>query len=152
MSQYLCPLLLCMIFIIKTKAWNDNTTPLSYCGQITLSEFDNICQLAIPQQISSRSVHSTSLVKIHWNLLKLLSGNENPDVSWADSCQKLLKFAHQLSKTRPPQYQCTYQVWWKSTDIYASYHPEIKIRTDGHATCGWTYRHTDNQCDTIPHH
>ena len=25
--------------------------------------------------------------------------------------------------------QCTYQVLWKSTDMYISYHPEMKIRT-----------------------
>ena len=25
----------------------------------------------------------------------------------------------------------TYQIWWKSTDIYSSYHPEMKIQTCG---------------------
>ena len=30
-------------------------------------------------------------------------------MSWADNCQKLMKFAHELSKSSSPQYQCTYQ-------------------------------------------
>ena len=32
------------------------------------------------------------------------------------------KFAHQRCQNRSPQYECTYQVWWKSIDIYTSYH------------------------------
>ena len=35
--------------------------------------------------------------------------------------------AHLQSQTRSPQYQCTYQFWWKSFDIYSSYRPETKI-------------------------
>ena len=27
---------------------------------------------------------------------------------------------------RSPQYQCTYQVWWKSIDVYSNYHLEMK--------------------------
>ena len=45
-------------------------------GQITPSEFDDICPLAIPNQISTMSMHIPSLVKIHWCSLKLSSGNE----------------------------------------------------------------------------
>ena len=41
--------------------------------QKTASKFDEICQLAIPNQIS---MHIPNLVKIHWCLLKLSSGNE----------------------------------------------------------------------------
>ena len=36
----------------------------------------NICPLAIPNQISTISMHIPSLVKIHWRLLKLSSGKE----------------------------------------------------------------------------
>ena len=47
------------------------------CGrQITLSKINEICSLAIPNPISTKSMHIPSLVKIHWCLLKLSSGNE----------------------------------------------------------------------------
>ena len=39
-------------------------------------------------------------------------------------CQTLRKFAHKQSQTRPPSYQCMYQVWLKSLDIYSSHLPE----------------------------
>ena len=31
------------------------------------------------------------------------------------------------------------QVWWKSIEIYSSYHPEMKIQMDGHTTAGRTH-------------
>ena len=45
-------------------------------GQITPSKFDEICPLAILNQISTISMHTPSLVKLHWCLLQLSSGNE----------------------------------------------------------------------------
>ena len=45
---------------------------------------------------------------------------------WADNCQKFTQLADAQSKSRSPQYQCTYQIWWKSIVIYSSYCPEIK--------------------------
>ena len=45
-------------------------------GQITPSKIDEICPLAIPNQIFTISMHIPSLVKIHWCLLKLSSRNE----------------------------------------------------------------------------
>ena len=57
---------------------------LIYPGQITLSKIDKICLSAILKQISIISMHTPSLVKIYWYLLKLSSGNENMDLSWAD--------------------------------------------------------------------
>ena len=45
-------------------------------GQITLSKFDDICPLAIPNQITTISIHIPNLVKIHSCLLKLSSGNK----------------------------------------------------------------------------
>ena len=48
-------------------------------GQITLSKIDEICPLTIPNQISTMSMHTPSLMKIHWHLVKLSSGNENTD-------------------------------------------------------------------------
>ena len=61
------------IFVIKT--WKDNTTPQS-CGEQII---DEICPLTIPNQISTISMHISSLMKIHWYLLKLSPGNENTD-------------------------------------------------------------------------
>ena len=147
-----------------------------------MSRVDEICPLAFQKQ-TIISMHITSLVKIHWYLLKLSPGNENPDVPRADYCHEmtnfpisnskqistismnisfvkihwvLLKYHPErklwtcrgqitLSKTdkicplaiRSSQYQCIHQDWNKSIDIYSSYHPETKIRTDGRSY-GWT--------------
>ena len=62
----------------ETKIW-------ACIGQITPSKFDEICPLAISNQISTISMHMPSLLKIHWCLLKLSSGNENMGVSWTDN-------------------------------------------------------------------
>ena len=59
------------------------------CGQIILSTIDEICPLAISKQISTISTDIPSLVKRHWYLLKLLSGNENTDVLRADNFVKI---------------------------------------------------------------
>ena len=45
-------------------------------------KFDEICPLAVPNQISTISMHIPNLVKIHWCLLKLSSGNEIPRDRW----------------------------------------------------------------------
>ena len=57
----------------ETKIWE-------CLGQITPSKIDEICPLAIPNQISTISMHIPSLVKTHWCLLKLSSGNKK----WMD--------------------------------------------------------------------
>ena len=44
--------------------------------QITPSKFDEICSLAIPNQIFTVSMHIPRLVEIHWCLPKLLTANE----------------------------------------------------------------------------
>ena len=41
-------------------------------GQITLSKFDEIYPLAIPNQISTISMQTPSLVKFHWSLLVII--------------------------------------------------------------------------------
>ena len=51
-------------------------------------KFDEICPLAIPNQISLMSMDIASLVKIPCYLLKLKSGNENMGVSLADNSVK----------------------------------------------------------------
>ena len=55
----------------------------------TPSKFDDICPLAIPNQISLMSMHIASLMKIPCYLLKLSSGNENMGVSRADNSVKI---------------------------------------------------------------
>ena len=57
-------------------------------GQITLSKLDEICLSEIPNQVSIISMHTPSLVEIHWYLLKLSSWNENTDLSRADNFVK----------------------------------------------------------------
>ena len=52
-------------------------------------KMDEICPLAIPNQISLMSMHIASLMKIPCYLLKLSSGNENIGVSWAGNCVKI---------------------------------------------------------------
>ena len=44
--------------------------------------------LAIPNQISTISMHISSLVKIHWHVLKLLSWNEKSDMLLEDNSVK----------------------------------------------------------------
>ena len=57
------------------------------CRQITLSKMDKILLLAIPKQLSTISMHTPSLVKIHCYSVKLSSRNETMNVSRADTCQ-----------------------------------------------------------------
>ena len=125
-----------------------------YCGQITQSKIENLPISNLKADLHNiNAMHIPSLMKNHWYILKLSSRNENMDMLRTDNCQKLTKFAHQQSQTRSSQYQCTHQVWWKSTDIYSSYHLEMKIQTDLYQMDGWTDRHTDSQRDTIiPRH
>ena len=115
------------------------------CGQITLSKMDKICPLAIPKQITI-SMHKPSLVKIHRYLLKLSSRNENMDVSRADNCQKLMKFAHQQFQTRYPQYQCTLQVCENPLTFTRVIARKWKY---GRTDIQKMDRHTDSQHDTI---
>ena len=58
------------------SSYHLETKILACLRQITPSKIDEICPLAIPNQISTISMHIPSLVKIHWCLLKLSSGNE----------------------------------------------------------------------------
>ena len=42
-----------------------------YCGQITVKN-GGICLLAMPKQMSTKSMHTPSLVKIHWHSLVIV--------------------------------------------------------------------------------
>ena len=72
----------------EIKTWNDNTPSLSCRGEITLSKIDKICQWVIINQISTIPMHMSKLVKIRWDLLRLLSWNSNTDVLRADNVVK----------------------------------------------------------------
>ena len=68
--------------------------------------------------------------------------------------QNLTKFTNWKSQTRSPQYQCTYQVWWKSINVYSKYHLETK---NGRTYYWWMNGqidwHMDVQHETIiPRH
>ena len=168
---------------LQIKMWNDNTLPLLCGGQITLSKIDEIWTLAIPNQISTISMHKSSLVRIYrkWKHVCVVGWHQNFmkfAQTWSPQCQcthqvwvksidiyssyhlntkigdvwrednsvkKLMKCAHLQSQTRLSQYQCTYQIWWKSIDIYSNYHPEMKTQTDGQQTDG----HMNIQHQTI---
>ena len=60
-------------------------------------------------------------------------------------CQNLTKIAHYQSQTRSSQYQCTYQVWWKSHWCLFKLSSGNEIWMDGHMYDGRTY---DGQVDT----
>ena len=67
---------------------------------------DEICPLAFPNQISLISIHISSLVKIPWYLLKLLSGNENMGVSRADiTATHLFKYIENLTTKKKENFQ-----------------------------------------------
>ena len=70
------------------KTWKDNTPPLSCHGETTLSKLDQTYPIVISNQISTISMHISSLVKIHCELLKLLSWNEGIEMSQADNTVK----------------------------------------------------------------
>ena len=76
-QQYQCTYQIWWKFIDIYSNYCPETKMQMGCGQIALSKIDEICPIAIPNQTFITSMHNPSLVKILWNLLKLLSENEN---------------------------------------------------------------------------
>ena len=80
----------------------------------------------IPVPLSSLSLKTLTSPLL--SLLSLFSLSLGDDTKWPTRVDMPLNSntieIHQQSQTRSPQYQCTYQVWWKSVDIYSSCHPE----------------------------
>ena len=118
------------ILWLKYKHWNYNTPPLSYPGQISMSNWQSL-PISIPKaDLYYINALIASLVKIHWYLLKLSSVNKNLDLLQADNSVKNWRNLHiNNPKTTSPHYQCTNQVCWKSTDFYSNYHSKMKIWT-----------------------
>ena len=123
------------------KTLNYNTPPLSCRGQITLSNIDEICPLAIPNQISLILMHVPSLVKFSWHLLKLSSGNENISVSRADNSIKSWRNLH-ISNPKPDLHNINARTKFGENPLmFSRYHPEMKY--------GRMDRHTDVPRETI---
>ena len=98
-------------------SWEDNSAKKKKKKKMT--------KLAIPNQISTITMHIPSLVKIHWYLLKLSSGNENIDVSRADkSIKKWWNLP--ISNPKPDLYNINAHTKFG----YLSYRSKTKIRTD----------------------
>ena len=127
--------------------------------QITPSKFDEICPIAIPNQISTLSMHKPSLVKIHWCLLKLSSGNENMGVSRIPPSAGNSVKIWQICPLAIPNQSSTIHVSMHIPSLVKIYWCLLKlssgneIRMDGQCTDRRMDRHTDVQCETIiPHH
>ena len=75
-------------------------------------------------------MHTPSVVKIHWYLLKLSSGNENTDILRVDNSVKNRQNLP-INNLKPDLHNINAHT--KFDDIYSSYCPETKIRTDGHS-------------------
>ena len=110
-------------------------------GQITLSKIDENCPLAIPNQISTISMHIPILVKIYWYLLKLTSGNENTDVLQADhSVTNRRNLLINNPKTDQHNTKAHTEFWWNPLTFTQVVVRKRKYRrTDVRQTDGWTY-------------
>ena len=82
--------------------------------------------MKIKLDIFCESSAKQKIVKPYFFLKNKMWSNNTPPLSCCG--QKLKKFADEQSQSRSPQYQCTHQIWWKSTEIYSSYCPESKIQ------------------------
>ena len=67
-------------YLLKLSSRNENMGVSRADNSVKI---DEICPLAIPNQISLMSMHIASLIKIPCYLLKLSSGNENMGMSLA---------------------------------------------------------------------
>ena len=97
--------------------------------QVTVSYIDEICPLAIPDQIYTISMHIPSLVKIYWYLLMSSSTNENMDSGRQITLSKIdeispLAIPNQIS-TISMHIPSLEKIHW----YFFLYHPETKIWT-----------------------
>ena len=123
--QYQCTYQIWRKSIEIYSSYCPKSKTLMYCGQITPSKIDEISPIAIPKQISTISMHTPSLVTIHWYLLKLSSRNENTDVSRADNS---VEYWRRLPISNPKPDLHNINVHTKFSEN-PNYYPEIKILT-----------------------
>ena len=94
---------------------------------------------------STVSMHITSLVKIHWSLLYLSSGNENPDAAQAENEKE------EICPLAIPNQISTISMHLPS--LAKIYLHLLKLsgneKTDGQTYRHTHFRHTDNQLNTI---
>ena len=100
--------------------------------------------LAIPNQISIISMHIPSLVKIHWCLLKLSSGNENMGVSRADNSIKLWRNLA-ISNSKPDLHNINAHSKLGENPLMFTQVIIRKRKTDGRMYDGPTEGHKDVQ-------
>ena len=131
------PLAFTQVIVRKTKIW-------ACFGQITPSKFDEICPLAIPNQISTIPIHIPSLVNIHWCLLKLSSGNQNMDVSWADNSVKIWQNLP-ISNPKSDLLNINAHTQFGENPLMFTQVIIRKRKTDGRTTDGRTDCRTDGQ-------
>ena len=86
MSIYIVNLVKFPCYLLKLSSGNENMGVSRADHSVKVEE---ICPLAIPNQISLMSMHTVSLVKIPCYLLKLSSGNENMGMFRADDSVKI---------------------------------------------------------------
>ena len=116
-------------------------------GQITLSKIDEICPSAIPNRISTISMHIPSLGKIHWYLLILSSKNENTDLSRADNSVNNWRNMP-INNPKPDLHNINAHTKFGENPLTFT-QVIVRKRKYGRMMDG----HTDSQCDTIiPRH
>ena len=110
-----------------------------------------ICPSTIPNQIFTISMHTPRLVKFHWYLLKLSSGNENFDISRADNSVKIWR---NWPNNNPKPDLHNNNAHTKFGENSFTFTPVVtRKRKYGRTTDGQTDGHSDSQRDTIiPRH
>ena len=113
----------------ENQKLNYNTPPLSCNRQITLSNIDEICPLAIPNQIFLISMHVFGLVKIPWTFthyrpetkIWICLGQTTPS-KFDEICPlTILNLISTISMHIPKLVKIHCQFY-----VYSSYRPETK--------------------------
>ena len=119
------------------------------CGQINVKNWWNF-PISNPKSISTISMHTLCLVKIHWYLLKLSSGNKIWCIvkNWQnlpiDNPKPNLHSINAHTEFGENPLTFTQVIVQEQKYGWMDWHTADRQRTD---------RHMDSQCDTIiPHH
>ena len=116
---------------IKKKKCNDNIPPLPCCGQITVSKIDQICPLAIWNQISTVSMHIPSL----WKSSDIYTSYRPETTEWKFGRQITVKYWRNLPHSSPKPDLHNTNTHTKSGENPFTFYQfivlEMKIRTGG---------------------
>ena len=104
--------------------------------------------LAIPNQISLISMLVSSLVKIPWHLHKLSSGNENMGMPRADNSVKIW-WNLPISNPKPDVHNINAHTKFGENPVCCLLVIIWKWNTEGRTDIRQMDRHTDAQCETI---